>query len=340
LTVQQNVNLQGHNTFGLSATANRYVAIESPDQLVHTLQQPATKSAPLFVLGGGSNILLTQNIDALVLHMAVKGIVFTPHGSNHVLVNAGAGENWHSLVMHCLDRGYGGIENLSLIPGTVGAAPMQNIGAYGVEIKEVFHSLEAVEISTAKTVTFTGDECQFGYRESIFKRQAKGRYIITSVTLKLTTTQHAMNTSYGAINDTLGTMGIAAPTIADISRAVIRIRQSKLPDPAQIGNAGSFFKNPVVDKLDYEALKAEFGEVPGYAQADGHAVKVPAAWLIDQCGWKGHRRGAIGVHNKQPLVLVNHGGGKGSDIYALAMDIRSSVAQKFGIELTPEVNII
>ncbi len=340
MNLQHNVNLQGYNTFGIHATASRFVAIESPDQLVQTLQQPAVKEAPLFVLGGGSNILLTQNIEALVLHMAIKGITFTPQGADHVLVHAGAGESWHALVLHCLERGYGGIENLSLIPGTVGAAPMQNIGAYGVEIKDVFHSLEAVEISTGKTATFNAQQCQFGYRESIFKRHAKGQYIITRVTLRLTTSQHHINTSYGAINDTLAAMGVSQPTIQQVSQAVIHIRESKLPNPAQIGNAGSFFKNPVVDKLDHEALKAEFGEVPGYAQPNGQTIKVPAAWLIDQCGWKGHRRGPIGVHDKQPLVLVNHSNGVGKDLYALAMDIRTSVAQKFGIELTPEVNII
>lgn len=290
------------------------------------------------VLGGGSNILFTRNWLGLIAHMAIPGIEIIGEDSDHVQVAVGAGENWHSLVIWAVDQGYGGIENLSLIPGTVGAAPMQNIGAYGVEIKDVFHSLEALELKTGKVVRFYREDCLFGYRTSLFKTEQKGNYIITRVFFTLNK-NHSLNTSYGAIEETLGEKGIDNPTIKDVSDAVISIRQSKLPDPAVIGNAGSFFKNPVVEKAHYEALEALHPEIPHYKISEKEE-KIPAGWLIEQCGWKGHRNGEIGVHDKQALVLVNHGLGKGIDIRKLAMEIMRSVKDEFQIELEPEVNMV
>ena len=249
-----------------------------------------------------------------------------------------AGEVWHDFVLHCIKKDWAGVENLSLIPGTVGAAPMQNIGAYGVEIKEVFHSLEAIEIATGKLVAFDKEKCEFGYRESVFKKSAKGKYIITSVTFQLNKKVN-LNTTYGAISDTLDEMKVTEINIKAVSDAVIKIRQSKLPDPAKIGNAGSFFKNPSIDRIDYEGLRSESPSIPGYKQP-GDKLKVPAAWLIEKAGWKGKTIGNIGVHKNQPLVLVNYGGGDGAKIRDLAFEVKESVAQQFGIVLTPEVNII
>jgi len=253
-------------------------------------------------------------------------------------VKAMAGENWHEFVLYCIENGWAGVENLSLIPGTVGAAPMQNIGAYGVEVKDVFDSLEAVEISSGKYKEFSAEDCAFGYRESVFKTSLKGKYIITSVVFKLRKTPK-FNISYGAIQSTLDEMGITELSLKAISDAVIKIRQTKLPDPAKIGNSGSFFKNPTLDKKDYESLKAKFSEIPGYHLPE-EKVKIPAAWLIEQAGWKGKTFGEIGVHKDQPLVLVNYGNGKGADIRDLAYKIQTSVADKFGIALSAEVNII
>lgn len=337
IEIQQNVSLKPFNTFGLEARAAHFFEFTSIEQLIEALKQRATNQE-LLILGGGSNMLLTQDFDGLVLKNGLKGIEKIREDNDHVWVQVMAGENWHRFVLHCIEQEWAGVENLSLIPGTVGAAPMQNIGAYGVEIKNVFESLQAVEISTGELHSFDNTTCEFGYRESIFKKAAKGKYVIASVTFKLDKVP-TFNTSYGAIQDTLAEMGVRELTLKAVSEAVISIRQSKLPDPGEIGNAGSFFKNPTIDKLDYEGLKAEFGNVPGYPQP-GDMVKVPAAWLIEQAGWKGKTFGEIGVHKKQPLVLVNYGKGKGADIKNLAFEIRASVASKFGVELTPEVNII
>ena len=333
---QENVQLQNFNTFGLEATASAFDTFKSVDQLKSALEKKG--DLPLLVLGGGSNILLTQNFKGLVVKNELKGIEVIQEDSAHVWVEVQAGENWHEFVLTAIDNGWAGIENMSLIPGTMGAAPMQNIGAYGVEIKNVFESLKALEISTLEIREFSNAECQFGYRESIFKKEAKGKYIITSVVLKLNKTPE-FNISYGDIKNTLEEMGVTDLSIKAVSDAVIQIRQSKLPDPAKIGNSGSFFKNPEVDKIDHEGLKAEFPNIPGY-ELPNKRVKIPAAWLIDQAGWKGKTFGKIGVHKKQPLVLVNYGGGKGVDIRDLAFKIKDSVSAKFGIELTPEVNII
>lgn len=337
ILIQQDVSLKAFNTFGLEARAKHFCEFQTIEELTETLKHKLPDQ-DFLILGGGSNMLLTQDFEGLVLKNGLKGISLIKEDDDHIWVKAMAGENWHQFVLHCIEQGWAGIENLSLIPGTVGAAPMQNIGAYGVEIKDVFESLEAVEIVTGTVQTFDNVTCAFGYRESIFKKEAKGKYVIASVIFKLNKVPR-FNTSYGAIQDTLKAMGVETLSLKAVSDAVISIRQSKLPDPAEIGNAGSFFKNPTIDKVDYEGLKAEFESIPGYEQP-GNRIKIPAAWLIEQAGWKGKTFGEIGVHKNQPLVLVNYGEGKGSDIKNLAFEIQASVTSKFGIELTPEVNIV
>jgi UDP-N-acetylmuramate dehydrogenase len=330
-------DLKSYNTFGVKAEASLFVEVREADELQQVLESSVAAENEILILGSGSNILFTRNFDGLVIHNNIKGIKIIEENEEYALTRANAGEIWHELVEFAIGHDLGGIENLSLIPGTVGAAPIQNIGAYGVELKEVMVSLEAIEKSTGTKRIFRNEECKFGYRDSVFKNELKDQYVITSVDFRLLKNA-GINTSYGAIKDVLKERGIAQPGIRDVSSAVIAIRQSKLPDPAEIGNAGSFFKNPVIDKLDFEGLKLEFPEIPGYP---GEAtVKVPAAWLIDQAGWKGITRGNIGVHKNQPLVLVNYGGGSGMEIYNLAMEVQASVAQIFGIELEPEPRII
>ncbi|MDX1618663.1 MAG: UDP-N-acetylmuramate dehydrogenase, partial [Balneolaceae bacterium] len=274
----------------------------------------------------------------LVLHIAIGGIEKIEEDDRHVWIRTGAGENWHRLVRYCVDRGWGGIENLSLIPGTVGAAPIQNIGAYGVELQEVFESLEAINVQNGEAETFSKSRCRFGYRDSIFKRELKGKYVVTRVVLRLSK-QPVLNTSYGAIESMLKEKGIEDPDIRDISDIVIEIRESKLPDPAKVGNAGSFFKNPVIDLDRYRQLKREYPSMPGYS-LDGNRIKVPAGWLIEEIGWKGKTVGNTGTYRQQALVIVNHGGATGEEILELAQQIKESVAETFGIELVPEVNII
>lgn len=341
MIVQENVSLKPYNTFHIDARAKLFAEINSVDVLRQILKHPQYAQMPKLILGGGSNLLFTQDFDGLVLKINILGIEVIREDEENTWIKAGAGVNWHELVMHCITLGYGGIENLSLIPGTVGAAPMQNIGAYGVEIKDTFDSLEALHIQTGEMRIFHNQECQFGYRESIFKTSLKGQYIITSVMLKLSK-YPVVNISYGAIEETLAQMQSGnnkAPGIKEVSEAVINIRQSKLPDPKVIGNAGSFFKNPVISFCQYEQLKQEYEKIPAYELPD-HTVKIPAGWLIEKAGWKGKRVGPVGVHDKQALVLVNYGGGNGENIKALALQIQDSVHEKFGIELIPEVNII
>ena len=294
---------------------------------------------PKVVLGGGSNILFTGNQRKVFLKMEIDGIRVAEEDDEAVVLEVGAGVVWHQLVLWCVERDLGGIENLSLIPGTVGAAPIQNIGAYGVELEHVFESLDALDGKTGDRRTFNRSECQFGYRSSIFKGKLKGRYVITRVRLRLTKKGHQFHTSYGAIQQTLEEMSADKLTLEAVSRAVIHIRQSKLPDPAVVGNAGSFFKNPIVEKPLIDALRELYPSVPIYP-VDDASSKIPAAWLIDQCGWKGTRRGEVGVHTKQPLVLVNYGQGKGRDILRLSRDIQTSVSKTFGIELEREVNVL
>ncbi|MCU0450034.1 MAG: UDP-N-acetylmuramate dehydrogenase [Bernardetiaceae bacterium] len=331
--------LQGYNTFGLAATARYFAHADSVATLRAILASPQAQAGPLLILGGGSNLLLTADFPGLVIKIDLQGIEKTAETDHHVWVRAGAGENWHQFVMHCLDQNWAGLENLSLIPGTVGAAPMQNIGAYGVELKDTFTELEAVEIATGDLQRFDREACQFGYRESIFKHWAKGRFVITSVTFKLDK-QATLHTHYGAITDTLKAMQVAEPTIRTVSQAVIHIRQSKLPDPAKLGNAGSFFKNPEIPTPQFEQLQAQHPGLPGYpGQAPGF-TKVAAGWLIEQCGWRGKRVGNTGAHRDQALVLVNYGGATGQEIWALAQAIQQSVRERFGIELRAEVNVV
>ena len=330
--------MKDYNTFGVSVKARYFTEIAEVEDLPWLISLPEFKEGPHLILGGGSNILFTKDYDGLVVHNRLRGIKTDPLGMEKVRVTAGSGVIWHTLVEYCIDRGYGGIENLSLIPGTVGAAPIQNIGAYGVELKDVFVKLQALNYKTGKLESFSNVDCQFGYRDSVFKNAKKGKYFIISVTLELSQKAQT-NISYGAIESTLEKKGITKPSFKDVADAVIQIRQSKLPDPKEIGNSGSFFKNPVISLADFKKLKKKFPEIPNYPQPDDQ-VKIPAAWLIDQCGWKGYREGDIGVHVNQPLVLVNYGDGKGADIWKLAKKIQQSVIDKFGIKLAPEVNVI
>lgn len=337
MNIQENISLKDYNTFGIDVKARFFIEINGLAQLQKVLELKAYPDK--FILSGGSNILLTNDIEALVMHINLKGISVVEENEDEVQIKIMAGENWHELVLWSLDQGYGGLENLSLIPGSVGTAPIQNIGAYGVELKDVFIGCTAMELESGELIAFDHEACQFGYRDSIFKNEAKGKYIITSVTLKLTKQNHILNTGYGAIEAELKKNGIVYPTIHDISKAVITIRQSKLPDPKEIGNSGSFFKNPVVSKKAYEKLKKVHPEAPSY-EVDKDHVKVPAGWLIEQCGFKGKRYGNAGVHDKQALVLVNHGNALGGEILELAQLIHQEVDKKFKIRINPEVNII
>ena len=334
--IEKNVSLKPYNTFGLDAKAKLMARINSVSALQEVLADATLRAEEQFVLGGGSNILLTKNIDGLVIKNEISGIELIEETQDAYYVKSGAGVVWHQLVLNCIENGYAGIENLSLIPGNVGAAPMQNIGAYGVELKDVFHSLEAVEMATRIVETFSASDCEFGYRESVFKRKLKGQFIISSVTLKLSK-KPSLNTSYGAIEQELERLQIASPSIKDVSQAVINIRQSKLPDPKKLGNSGSFFKNPVVPTSKYEELKISHPNIPGYPS--GENTKLAAGWLIEQCGWKGKVVGNTGSHAKQALVLVNYGNATGVEIFNLSEQILQSVYNTFGVQLEREVNV-
>lgn len=332
-------NLQHHNTFGLDSKAAYFAEAENTEDLRAAHLFARERNLPCLILGGGSNVLLCADFDGLVVINALKGIEAVETSDELVNVKAQAGENWHEFVLHCVEQNWGGIENLSLIPGCVGAAPLQNIGAYGVELKNIFVELEALNLETLEVEIFDREACQFAYRESFFKRAGKGRYWVTSVTLQLTQTNHQINTSYGAIEQTLAEWNITNPTVKEVSKAVIHIRQSRLPDPAVLGNSGSFFKNPVIDLSLFETIKANHPEVPSYPAEPGK-VKLPAAWLIEQSGWKGKRVGNTGCHERQALVLVNYGAATGEEIVQLSQDIRKSVYSNFGVQLEPEVNFI
>lgn len=336
--VQSDVDLQPFNTLNISAKAQYFAEIESESQLKEILMHPGTANLQIIILGGGSNVLFTDDFDGLVLHIGIKGREVIKETDEHVWLKIGAGENWHQTVRYCVEKGWGGIENLSLIPGTVGAAPIQNIGAYGVELEEVFEYLEAVDIEGRATRCYDKEECEFGYRDSIFKGELRGIVIVTNVVLKLSKNSE-LNTSYGAIQAMLEEREITNPNIKDISDIVIDIRNSKLPDPQSLGNAGSFFKNPIVKQEVYDRIKKSYAEVPGYPM-DGNKMKVPAGWLIEEAGWKGKVIGNTGTYEQQALVIVNHGGATGGEILQLAQDIQTSVKEQFGIELVPEVNII
>ncbi len=337
--IKENVSLKPYNTFGIEAKARYFTEVTSESALQSLIKDPVYRDNKSLILGGGSNILFTRDFDGLVIKSSMLGRALFKKNDQHILLKAGSGEQWHDLVMYAVSQNYGGIENLSLIPGTAGAAPMQNIGAYGVEIKDVIESVEGIDLSAGAKRSFTNQECEFGYRESIFKQSLKEKFFISSITLRLTTKNHTVVTSYGAIKDVLKQRSIDDPTIKDVSDAVIHIRQSKLPDPRVIGNAGSFFKNPTISINAFQSLQSSYSNIPSYP-VDNQSVKVPAGWLIEQCGWKGKRFGDVGVHPHQALVLVNYNNGNGEQIFDLAMKINASVYEKFGIKLTTEVNVI
>jgi UDP-N-acetylmuramate dehydrogenase len=339
IEVKENVELLSYNTFKIGAKSKYFTTVHTADEIVEVIQSDLFRRNNSLILGGGSNILLTKDFDGIVVKNGLKGITIDSQNENTITFKVGSGENWHQFVMYCVDKDLGGIENLSLIPGTVGAAPMQNIGAYGVEVKEVIHKVDAIEISTGKVHSFTNSECRFGYRESVFKQELKNKFFISSITLTLTKKDHRFNISYGAITEVLKERKAEKVTIRAISDAIIDIRKKKLPDPELIGNAGSFFKNPSVESPFFESLKKKFPSIPSFS-GEHNLVKIPAAWLIEQSGWKGKTLENIGVHKHQALVLVNYGGGEGKKIWQLAMDIQQSVREKFGVTLQPEVNII
>lgn len=335
MTIQQNISLKNYNTFGVDVNAKRFVSIDS----FYDLQEILKTEKDVFLLSGGSNMLLTKNIEKLVLHINLKGISIDRENDNEVYLTVNAGEDWHEFVLWCISQNYGGLENLSLIPGNVGTCPIQNIGAYGVEVKDVITKVEGLEIETAKRVEFSNEDCAFGYRNSIFKNELKGRVVLTSVSFRLTKKNHVLNTSYGAIETELSNKNITTPTIKDISDAVIKIRQSKLPDPKQIGNSGSFFKNPVISVALFQKLQTIYPSIPSYPVSETE-VKVPAGWLIENAGLKGKRFGETGVHEKQALVLVNYGNATGKEVHKLAKKIQQTILDTFSIPLEIEVNII
>jgi UDP-N-acetylmuramate dehydrogenase len=342
MKIQENISLKKFNSFGIDVQARYFSPFSSADELAELLAYAGSfnRSAgiPTLTLGGGSNILFTKNFDGLVLKNEVGGITLIKEDKHHVYVRAGAGEPWHGFVSHAIHRNWAGIENLSLIPGSVGAGPIQNIGAYGAELKEVFYELEAMRISDRKVYTFTLNDCEFGYRDSVFKGKYKDRYIILSVTCRMNKVPR-FHTGYGPLAQELERMGVQDLSLQAVSQAVINIRSSKLPDPARIGNAGSFFKNPEIPEARFSALHEQFPGMPGFPAAAGQ-VKLAAGWLIEQCGWKGFRAGDAGVHASQALVLVNYGQASGQEIQDLGEKIRNSVRGKFGVELEREVNII
>ncbi|MFP2997735.1 UDP-N-acetylmuramate dehydrogenase [Spongiivirga sp. MCCC 1A20706] len=335
--IQQNISLKNFNTFGIDVNAKYFVSVNNVAQLKEVLQLDHYPDK--FVLGGGSNMLLTKDIDTLVIHINIKGKDILKQDNDHVVVRCMAGENWHDFVLWSIDHDFGGLENMSLIPGNVGTAPIQNIGAYGTELKDTFLQCKAIELSTGKTRVFSNHDCKFGYRNSIFKNELKGKYIICSVDFKLTTGSHTVKTSYGAIESELQKNAITNPSIKDVSNAVIAIRQSKLPDPKELGNSGSFFKNPIVSKTVFRAFITKHPDAPYYTVSESE-VKIPAGWLIEQAGFKGKRFGDAGVHRNQALVLVNYGKASGHEIWELAKKIKRSVKEEFGIDIEAEVNVI
>ncbi|MBD0332391.1 MAG: UDP-N-acetylmuramate dehydrogenase [Chitinophagaceae bacterium] len=349
MQIRENISLKPYNTFAVDAKARYFSSFNSVDMLHEILEQSLTKlkvtpNSKLrtpnsqLVLGGGSNILFTTDFDGLVLKNEIKGIEVVKEDDDHVYIKVGAGENWHQFVLHCLQHNYAGVENLSLIPGNVGASPMQNIGAYGVEIKDVFHELEAFYLNEKTNCTFSLNDCEFGYRDSVFKGRFKDQFVITCVTYRLNK-RPVFNINYGALKQELERMNVQKLRIQIISQAVINIRSSKLPDPAVLGNAGSFFKNPQIPKHEFHELKRMYPNMPSFP-VNEISVKVPAGWLIEQCGWKGYRKGDAGCYEKQALVLVNYGNATGKEIYELSEKIAQSVKQKFGVRLEREVNII
>jgi UDP-N-acetylmuramate dehydrogenase len=338
LEIKKNISLKQYNTSGIDVKAKYFIEVNSEEDILEVIRDENLRELPKLILGGGSNILFTSGFNGLVIKNNLKGIEIIREDDQHVWVKAMSGEIWHNLVMFTLEKDLSGIENLSLIPGTTGAAPMQNIGAYGVELKEVFDSLEAMDMQTGEKRVFTAPDCCFGYRESIFKKELKDKYFILSVVLRLNKI-HSFNISYGAIQQTLERMQVQELTAKAVSDAVISIRRSKLPDPAILGNAGSFFKNPEISEEKFLKLKETYPDIPAYPTVPGK-VKIAAGWLIEKCGWKGKRIGETGSHVQQALVLVNYGNAMGKEIKALATEIQKSVKNKFGIDIVPEVNIV
>ncbi len=336
MKIQKNISLKPYNTFGIDVNAAEFITIDNLESLIDLIVKHNKKN--IFLLGGGSNMLLTKDIDQLVIKFNTKGIDIIEQDQHNVLVEVQSGENWHEFVLWSIAMDFAGVENLSLIPGNVGTAPIQNIGAYGQEVKDTIVSCTALEIQTGKMRTFTNEQCNFGYRESIFKNQLKDQYIITSVTFKLTKDNHVLKTQYGAIQAKLDIAQIQNPTIKDISQAVIAIRQEKLPDPKHLGNSGSFFKNPIITRELFESLLKKHPDMPSYP-VDQNTVKVPAGWLIEKCGFKGYRKNDAGVHENQALVLVNHGNATGQEIYELSKEIQAKIQHCFGIKIQVEVNI-
>ncbi|MEM1220525.1 MAG: UDP-N-acetylmuramate dehydrogenase [Bacteroidota bacterium] len=335
MQIQHNTSLLGLNTMAVDVRSAAFASFQSVHEL-KALLKPYYQ--PLFILGGGSNVLFTRDFPGLVLRNEMMGREVIQETDDYFLVQAGAGEPWHPFVLWSLEQNAYGLENLSLIPGSVGAAPIQNIGAYGVELKDVFHELQALHIASQEIRTFSKEECAFGYRDSVFKNALKGAYVILGVTFRLQKSQ-SPNTSYGMIQKTLAAWGINEPSPEDVSRAVIHIRSSKLPDPAELPNTGSFFKNPVIDEEEFKRLKCRTSEIVFY-EMPNNQFKIPAGWLIEQTGWKGKRDGAVGTYEKQALVLVNHGGATGPEVWAFAQQVQQAVEERFGIRLEPEVNIV
>ena len=337
MMIQENVSLKPYNTFGIDVNARRFVSVTSVDELKNVIEQ--SRHEPLFIMGGGSNMLLTRDVDALVIQINLRGMEVLKQTDDSVWVEVQAGESWHEFVLYAISNDWGGIENMSLIPGNVGTAPIQNIGAYGREIKDTFVSCKALHLKTLELHEFTNEACKFGYRESIFKQSVKGEYIIVSVVFKLTRRNHVINTAYGDIQAELAAQGVTKPTIADVSRAVIAIRQSKLPDPKVLGNSGSFFKNPVIPASQFDELKLRFPDIKSFPVSETE-VKVPAGWLIEKAGLKGKRWGNAGVHEKQALVIVNYGGASGAEILEVSKKVQREVFEQFGVAIEAEVNVI
>jgi UDP-N-acetylmuramate dehydrogenase len=336
MQIQENISLKSRNTFGIDVKARRYAVFTDLEELTKLAAQ--FRPSKLLILGGGSNVLFTRDYDGLVLANGIKGIELIREDEHHLYVRAGGGENWSQFVAYCVRRGWAGVENLSLIPGDVGASPIQNIGAYGVELKEVFYELDAFHLQDRKVFAFSVNDCQFGYRDSVFKHRLKGQYVIVNVTLRLNKIP-LFNTRYGSVEEELKKMGTRQLSIQAIAQAVINIRSAKLPDPAKIPNAGSFFKNPTVNKATFQKLREGHPAIVGYENGDG-SMKLAAGWLIEQCGWKGFRKGDAGCHTHQALVLVNYGHASGQDILDLSQEIVHSVKNRYGVELVREVQVI
>jgi UDP-N-acetylmuramate dehydrogenase len=344
MKIEESLSLKSLNTFGIDAKAKYFTQVRSVEEFKEIAADKRFSQQKKLILGGGSNVLLTGDFDGCVVKNAISGITTVSETGNEVIVKVGAGENWHDFVMDCIEKNYAGLENLSLIPGLTGAAPIQNIGAYGAELKDIFHELEAIEIRTLAPVKFAAKDCAFGYRDSIFKHQFRGQFLITFVSFKLTKLStpgagYRFRIEYGDLRRTLDDMKVQDLSLRIVSDAICRIRRAKLPDPKELGNAGSFFKNPSISQTQFKKLVAQYPKMPHYPQEDG-TVKVPAGWLIEQCGWKGKKVGRAGAHQDQALVIVNYGGATGPEILELSESIRHSIKEKFEIELMPEVNIV